>query len=302
LNVFALKPDTIYVVRPENYDLIYKELNICSPDGYKIKTWFFPAQKLIHKNKRKRGTPYFSWDNKHPTRAYKTLDSKPKPTIIISDGDAGNMSGWIILAPWFLSHGYNIVTFDWRGFGESSPFVTDSTLMCYPEYLIDYNAVVDSIYKLSEVDSRKIGLYGASTGAYLSFAVAYTNINVNCFVGRALMTSFDDVFPFLFETIPSKRGITRKPENYPENLLPISIAKDFGKPIFLIVGENDTRTPVSMSKQIFDLAKSSEKELWVVRSAAHGGINGPEFKNFKKWRKKVLKFYDKYLKNNNMGY
>ncbi|MDR1653481.1 MAG: hypothetical protein LBS01_07545 [Prevotellaceae bacterium] len=42
--------------------------------------------------------------------------------------------------------------------------------------------------------------------------------------------------------------------------------------------------------------KSNKKYFWIVKNAEHGGSNGPEYKNFKKWRKKVLNFYNKNLK------
>ncbi|GEM_PF-1163103 len=35
LNVFALKPQKEYNVRPENYALIYKDLNVITNDGLK---------------------------------------------------------------------------------------------------------------------------------------------------------------------------------------------------------------------------------------------------------------------------
>jgi hypothetical protein len=67
-NLFALKPDSVYKVRPENYDLIYKELNIVTSDGYKIKTWFYPAQKLNHDIQQ--GWPYFTGKRRSHTDFY----------------------------------------------------------------------------------------------------------------------------------------------------------------------------------------------------------------------------------------
>ncbi|MDR0700540.1 MAG: alpha/beta fold hydrolase [Tannerella sp.] len=298
-SISAVKPRLNYLVRPENYDLVYKEMDITTPDGYKIKTWFFPAQQLIHPDTIYDGGrvwPYFTWE-KHLPRPYSIINEQPKPTIIICNGDSDNMGGWISFAPYFISHGYNVVNFDWRGFGESSFFPADTMRLSYTEYLVDYHAVIDSISTLKEVDAQNIGVYGASTGAYLSFAVAHTNPNVKCFAGRALMTCFDDFLPYLHSERPERIGI-KKPEKYPVELFPVNIAPKFIKPTFLIVGEHDTRTPVWMSESIYEKLKE-EKELWIVKGAAHGGGNGPEFINFAEWRERVVDFYDKYLKCDN---
>lgn len=45
----AILPDTVYIRKPENLGLIYKELNVVTKDGYNIATWFFPAQKSLSK-------------------------------------------------------------------------------------------------------------------------------------------------------------------------------------------------------------------------------------------------------------
>ena len=289
-NSFALKPDSVYRVRPEKYALIYKEFNVKTPDGFNIKTWFYPAQDSVPYDTIK------SYYENPKVRPYKTLNNNPKPTIVICDGDAGNMIGLISLAGKFVTFGYNVVTFDWRGFGESDKFPIEKNLLCHKEFLIDYNAVIDSIVQIIEVDSEHIGLYGFSTGAYLSFAVAYKNENVKCFAGRALMTSFDEFLPLLFEIKPEKKGIVKKPEDYPIELYPINIAPEFKKPALLIVGTEDKRTPVSMSERIFEKIVG-EKELWIVQGAEHGGINGPEYLDRKEFLKKTTEFYDKYLKN-----
>lgn len=47
----AIKPDKKYIRLPQNEGLIYKELPVLTEDGYKIKTWFFPAQDMHEKSK-----------------------------------------------------------------------------------------------------------------------------------------------------------------------------------------------------------------------------------------------------------
>ena len=218
-----------------------------------------------------------------------------RPTIIICNGDAGNMS-WqqLHFAANYITNGYNVVTFDWRGFGESTEWQMNKDYLVYTEFLIDYDAVINEVLKQKEVDTNRIALMGWSTGAYLSMAAASKRKEVSCFIGQALMTSFDDVLP-LVKALPKNKD--RKliiPADYPKALFPISLATKFNKSTFLIVGENDERTPVWMSKKIFDLLPYN-KELWIVNGAEHGGPNGPQ-KDFKIFNEKIVQFLNKYLK------
>ena len=139
----------------------------------------------------------------------------------------------------------------------------------------------------------RIGVFGTSTGAYLSFAITAKRDDISAYVGRALMTSFDDVVQLLKKIDPQRKFIA--PDNYPKELLPVYAAKKVKTPVFLIVGEKDKRTPVWMSKKILSKLKGP-KELWIVPNAEHGGANSPEAIAYPEFYIKVVDFYDKYLK------
>ena len=66
------------------------------------------------------------------------------------------------------NHGYNVVTFDWRGFGGSDKWPINQDYLCYTEFFKDINAVVDTVKTLQAVDSKNIGIYGASMSAFVS--------------------------------------------------------------------------------------------------------------------------------------
>jgi len=129
----------------------------------------------------------------------------------------------IYAAEKYVLNGYNVALFDWRGFGESDYFEINPDYLFYCEFLFDYEAVINTINKLPETKQDHIGLFDFSTGAYFSFAAAYQNPKVKCFIGRALMTNFDDFLHLLYSIYPEKEGII-VPNNYPEKLCPINIA------------------------------------------------------------------------------
>ncbi len=282
LNVLALKPEKKYIVTPEQYGLIYKDLNVVTKDGLKIKAWFFPAQDSISEQE------WNSAFNNPVKKEYKLKYNTPRPTIIVCDGDSQNMAYLIQYAKELVGYGYNVVTFDWRGFGESDNWGTNEDYLVYPEYLLDYDAVIDAVLNQKEVDTAKIGLYGFSTGAYLSFDTFYKRPEIKAFAGRGLMTDFKTAVENIKRVVNHKIII---PVDYPESLMPVNIASKIDRPCFLIVGELDRRTPVSMSVEIFNKLKG-EKQIWVVDNATHGGATGPDFQDFKKFMTQLRTFYD----------
>ena len=263
-NCHAIIPDTVYIRKPESMGLIYKNLEVITNDGYKIETWFFPAQSPLSEGELR--------DLNGNRRTYETQDETKRPTIIVC-----NMSYFqLYLAKSWTSRGFNVVTFDWRGFGKSSPFAMDRNYLCYTEMLEDYRAVVRTTSEQEEVLNGAIAVVGWSTGAYLSMITAYTDDLVNAFVGRSLPTDFDDFIPLVMKYKNKTRNELLVPEDFPTELMPVHIAPEFGKPLFLIVGENDFRTPVWMSRKIIEsVPGTTPKELMIVENAAHGGKEDP---------------------------
>lgn len=262
---FAILPDTVYVRKPEDLGLKYRELNVTTKDGYRIATWFFPAQAQQAANRQ--GKPV------------------QRPTIIICNGDAGNMSYFQLhLAQAWTAEGFNVATFDWRGFGKSSPFPMDKNYLCYTEMLEDYRAVVQCVAQQPETDKKAVIAMGWSTGAYMSMMTAYRNKAVKGFIGRSLLTDFEDTIPLIMKVKGKTREQLIVPQDFPVHQMPVHIAKRFKKPVFLINGANDKRTPLWMSEKILDLLpEKTPRELMVVPNAAHGDMEDPlliDFDNF----------------------
>ncbi len=289
----ALKPTRSYAVTPRDYGIVFQEVVFQSPDSLRLVGWFYPAQDTsgIANNIVGRVVPVPE-NLRRPPRPYSTQDRSRRPTIIICDGDAGNMGDLILYAYQFFSRGFNVFTFDWRGFGDSAEWPTNLDQLCYAEFLQDYSAAVDCMKARQEVDPKKIGLLGFSTGAYLSFAMLVMRQDIAAFAGRALLTSFDDVLPILHQLDPKREF--QAPGDYPLACLPINAAPNIRVPVFLVVGENDPRTPPWMSETIMGQLKGT-KELWIVPGAGHGGQEAPEFTNYPEFFDRAAAFFSKQL-------
>lgn len=292
IDSFAIIPDTVYIRKPEQLGLMYKELNVVTNDGYKIATWFFPTQEPL------LDSDFISLGKNK--RDYKPLHDTPQPTIIICNGDAGNMSYLQLhLAQSLTTMGFNVVTFDWRGFGISSSFPMNKNYLCYTEMLEDYRAVIEIVTQQPEVKSKATTVMGWSTEAYLSMITAYNNKNVNALIGRSLATDFKDFIPLAMKVRHKTIDQFIIPSDFPADQMPIHIANKFDKPIFLINGENDMRTPVWMSEKILSLLpENTPYYLMVVKNAAHGGMEDPIVIDFENFINNVTEFLKKHLSSN----
>ncbi|MDD4969056.1 MAG: alpha/beta fold hydrolase [Paludibacter sp.] len=285
-NIYGLKPDSTYNIRPNKYALMYKEYKIKTLDGYTLNAWFYPAQK-----EPTLDTSKYYFEKKTLIRPY-NIESIKKPTLIICDGDVNNMSPHVGYAYNYCTNGFNVITFDWRGFGESEHFHIDNNYLVYPEFIIDYNAIVDFATQLQTVDAERIGVFGYSTGAFLSFAIASQRSEVKAIVVRGLFTDYKSLIPNLNKIFPEKNLI------YPvgiDKYSPRSNWETFNKSIFLIVGDLDVRTPKENSIEILSHIKSNVRELWIVDKAGHGGFDAPEVLFPELFYKKTIRFFKENL-------
>jgi uncharacterized protein len=135
----ALNPSREYKVKPEKYGMVYKEEKVATKDGATLNSWFFETAK------------------------------KTTNWVIISASGDGNMADNIEICGQFLSAGWNVVMYDYRGYGASSDFQIDPDTYIYPQFLNDLNAVCDYLRKSRAI--TKFDLFGLNIGAGLSLGV-----------------------------------------------------------------------------------------------------------------------------------
>ena len=119
---------------------------------------------------------------------------KPRPTIVLCHGWGGEAAGLRRTATAFAEAGYTAITFDYRGWGESSgrlvasksgtprrdgrPFTTEVVELrevVHPwEHVQDIVSVLAWTVAQPEVDASKLGLWGTSYGGgHVLFVAAY---------------------------------------------------------------------------------------------------------------------------------
>lgn len=152
---FGIRPDTNYVSTPKDLGLNIDTKFLQTKDGYKIASWLFPS-----------------------------MVEKKNITVILSYGDAGNMSYWLNTSVGLANSGFDVITYDYRGFGKSSPFTIDKDVLYYKEFLSDLESAI-TLAKLTN-PNNKICLMGLSMGSIIS--MLYLNSpeanNISYYIGE----------------------------------------------------------------------------------------------------------------------
>ena len=143
-NAIALNPSKTYKVTPDKFGMTYKEEKIKTSDGAILNAWMFE------------------------------LKSKTTNWVVISGSGDGNMADNLEIINSFMSAGYNVAAYDYRGYGTSSDFKIDADLYIYPQFIVDLNSVLDYLRKSRAI--TKFSLYGINIGAGLSIGVGANRI------------------------------------------------------------------------------------------------------------------------------
>lgn len=137
--VFSLKPIKDYIYKPDSLKLIFEEVKLVTKDKAIINTW-----------------------NIEP----KSVNDNNNKVIIIAQSDAGNMS-YLLYQAYYLSYkGYNVVLFDYRGFGESSDFNINENQLYYDEFVQDLKTVIGETKK--KFKEKEIGVLAFSMGTIVA--------------------------------------------------------------------------------------------------------------------------------------
>lgn len=251
LPMLALSPTQEYKVTPDKFGMQYKEEKIKTTDGAMLNAWFF-------ENSRKS----INW-------------------VVVSGSGDGNMADNLEIVNSFLSAGYNVVTYDYRGYGTSSDFKIDADLFIYPQFITDLNAVLDHLRKSRAI--TKFDLYGLNIGAGLSIGVGANRTETKKIIADGPWTSLEG----MKSKIKDKTGKEiNMPFGYDKTYEPIyAFEKPKGplKMLMIIVSAQDPIIGPSDVKSIKGVS-----EVYVVKNSPSNNENFSTDKNA--YFEKISKF------------
>jgi hypothetical protein len=222
LSAFALNPSRQYAVLPSDFGLDYKEVSIPTADGLKLNAWIFKAT---------------------------TGDSKKY--VVISDDGNGNMADNLEVVGQFLSLGYHVITYDYRGYGKSDSFNINQKFFIYAQFTKDLQGVLDYLRK--NYSPGYCDLYGIGIGAGLSIGVGCNSTQVRRVVADGPYTSLEQAKTELKER---RNQDLMMPLAYDKNLLEPTYALANGPNqdkllgILIIVGQNEDLFGLDDMKQL----------------------------------------------------
>lgn len=238
---------------PADWGFKYETLDFKSADGTPLHGWFVPPKA-----------------------------GKPKGTIVFSHGNAGSIGHHLGFVMWLAEAGYNVMMFDYRGFGKSGG-VLDRRGM-----IDDVKAAFSHVVGRPDVDARKLVSYGHSLGG----AKSVTALGEKPVKGlRAIV--IDGAFAS-YQTMARVMGGQLGASLVTDELAP----KDFvGKlapvPLLVVHGTRDEVVPFSQGKQLFDKAHEP-KTLFEVKAGRHGDSLSRDGGDF---RKKMLAWLSQRLES-----
>lgn len=232
-SVIAMMFENRFIFFPSKYpEGIYQDARfipnltecwIATEDGVKIHGWFTRADSAI-------------------------------ATFVIAHGNAGNISHRIDFIRCLQRMRFNVLMFDYRGYGKSEGSPDEEGVYC------DGRAAYDYVLQLPGVDPRKIILWGTSLGGAVAVDVAMHRTAA----GLVLESTFT-----------SAKKVART--TYPYLLVQFTLRSKFDSidkiskikiPILQMHGNRDRVIPFRLGMKLFEAAQEP-KEFYVIEGADH---------------------------------
>ena len=253
-NIF-LQPDRALHFRPEQVGVKWEEAHFKSRDGVELTGLWFPAVKL-----------------------------PAKGVVVQFHGNGENMTSHFLSVYWLALEGYDVLAFDYRGYGASGG-----------KKSID-GSVADGMAALACARAKAPGLPIVVIGQSLGGALALASLDrdggkdVGALVLDSTFASFRrvarDKLGQLWLTWPLQWPLSFlisdriAPERF--------IARRKNIPLLMLHASDDPVVPYREGRRLFDLAPGP-KEFWDVPGAGHAAAFGPQGAEF---RPRLLRFLD----------
>jgi fermentation-respiration switch protein FrsA (DUF1100 family) len=188
-----------------------------------------------------------------------------KATFVISHGNAGNISHRFLLLRSLQRHGYNVLMYDYRGYGRSEGTPSEDGI--YKDGLAAY----DYTLTLPEVKHGPAFLWGTSLGGAVVIDVA-THRQPAGLILESTFTSAKDVARVVYPFLPVQFFMSTR-------LNSIEKIKTLKVPVLVIHGALDSIIPIGLGRRLFNAA-NEPKDFYEIPNADHNDtffIGGDEY-------------------------
>lgn len=213
-------------------------------------------------------------------------------TVLHIHGNAANITGHYAFVRWLPESRYNVLTFDYRGFGRSEGKVTRDGAVR------DAAAALDYLRDRGDVDSERIVVFGQSIGGVVAIVLAADRkADIRALIVDSAFTSHRDIARFHVLRNPLLAVLAWWfPFTVPKGHDAIdNVARIAPVPTLFMHGTADRIIPHTMSRRLF-AAANEPKDLWLIDGLDHTEVweEQPEAA-----QRKLLDFFTAALENRN---
>lgn len=230
----ALIPWKRDVATPDRITSEFEEIHIINGQGNRLRGWYFSCAEATH-------------------------------TILVCSGNTGNISLSLPYAKLLLDGGFNVLLFDYQGFGGSEGIASVASLCTDTEAAFQY------LTREKRLKANEIGVFGISLGSILALMIANEQ--------KAAAVAVEDVF--IPEQILERFGVREDDPNAMKGMAirvakklllgrvdPLQNTKACECPVFLMHGLNDRLLPFYGTVQVADVL-NSRGQVWLMDQAGH---------------------------------
>ncbi|MFK7937324.1 MAG: alpha/beta hydrolase, partial [Saprospiraceae bacterium] len=156
VNGNAIAPVEKYDLTPDDLNIPFQTIALQTPDECTLQAWYMPALTSLGRN----------------------------VTIVIANSDAGNMGDVLPYAIELYRKGYDVLTFDYRGFGASDSYDYHPDALYLDEYRTDFQTAIRWLKKRQP--EREICVLSFSMGTWVA-ATSHSITPFDYFVGEAVI-------------------------------------------------------------------------------------------------------------------
>ncbi len=236
-------PDHVMYYPPAAMGIEVREIRFASVDGKLLTGWFFPAQGTL----------------------------AVKGTVVQFHGNSENMSSHYASLLWLTRRGYNLFTFDYRGYGSSEGVASQEGTY------LDGMAALDKAWEL------RTGLRFVIVGQSLGGAIAMRSFADFRHQEGTQLIVLDSTFAS-YKT-EARRLLASRWYTWPLSLFGWLLISDKYAPrqalrraktrLLIVADRRDPVVPFANGEEIFKLATGT-KDFWVLDQGRHIRVFGPE--------------------------
>lgn len=234
-DVFFYHPTSETYDSPVESGLTFEDVFFETSDGVRLHGWFFPAE------------------------------GRAAGTVLHLHGNAGNITAHFRFVDWLPARGWNVLCFDYRGYGRSAGRVTRQGTVT------DGHAALDYLLSRCDVDRDAIVTFGQSLGGAVAIVVAADRPEIRGVVVDGAFDGYRSIArwhirrnivlqttAWWFPKLMMKHDLD--PIDYVDRIAP--------RPLLVMHGTADRIVDPGMARSLYDAA-GEPKELWLVENADH---------------------------------